>query len=66
MNKRFREGGYIERDVRALDEADVYEIKENGTYGAVEGAHDDIYMSRAIGLKASQITPKPYQNKRYK
>lgn len=53
MNRRYRECGYIERDARALDEADCYEIKEDGTYGAVEGEHDDIYMSRAIGLKAS-------------
>ncbi len=55
MNRRFREQGYIERDVRALDEADCYEIKEDGSYGAVEGGHDDIYMSRAIGLKASSL-----------
>ena len=55
MNRRYREEGYIERDARALDEADCYEIKEDGTYGAVEGGHDDIYMSRAIGLKASDL-----------
>lgn len=59
MNKRLREEGYIERDSRALDEADCYEIKENGSYGAIEGGHDDIYMSRAIGLKASQTAPLP-------
>ncbi|MEG1649511.1 MAG: terminase, partial [Rikenellaceae bacterium] len=53
MNRRYRECGYIERDARALDEADCYEIKEDGSYGAVDGEHDDIYMSRAIGLKAS-------------
>ena len=55
MNRRFREQGFVERDARALDEADCYEIKEDGTYGAVEGGHDDIYMSRAIGLKASDM-----------
>ncbi|MFI3314751.1 MAG: terminase [Rikenellaceae bacterium] len=55
MNRRFRECGYIERDVRALDEADCYEIKDDGSYGAVVGEHDDIYMSRAIGLKASDM-----------
>lgn len=55
MNRRFREQGYIERDARALDEADCYEVKEDGTFGAVEGGHDDIYMSRAIGLKASDM-----------
>ena len=60
MNKRFREQGYIERDGRALDEADTYEIKDNGSFGAVDGANDDIYMSRAIGLKASQVIELPY------
>lgn len=59
MNKRFREQGYIERDGRALDEADCYEVKPDGSYGAVDGEHDDIYMSRAIGLKASQLMPVP-------
>lgn len=59
MNKRLRENGYIEHDARALDEADTYEIKSDGSYGAVEGEHDDIYMSRAIALKASQITDPP-------
>ena len=32
MNKRYRELGYIERDSRALDEADTYEIKDNGLH----------------------------------
>lgn len=59
MNKRFREAGHIERDRRALDEADWYEIKNNGAFGAVQGQHDDIYMSRAIGLKASQLMDPP-------
>ncbi len=60
MNKRFRETGYIERDARALDEADYYEVREDGSYGAVAGEHDDIYMSRAIGLKASSQLPLPH------
>ena len=59
MNKRFREIGHIERDARALDEADCYEVREDGSYGAVAGEHDDIYMSRAIGLKASSQLPPP-------
>lgn len=62
MNKRLREQGYIERDRRALDEIDFYEIKDDGTFGAVDGQHDDIYMSRAIGLKASQTHEAPYRN----
>ena len=60
MNIRFREEGYIERDARALDEADHYEMKNDGSFGAVDGEHDDIYMSRAIGLKASRQMPLPF------
>lgn len=59
MNRRLRENGYIERDMRAIDEIETFEIKEDGSYGAVEGEHDDIYMSRAIGLKASQLYDMP-------
>lgn len=59
MNRRFREVLHIENDRRALDEARTYEIKANGSFGAVEGAHDDIYMSRAIALKASSLMPLP-------
>ncbi len=59
MNRRFREVGHIEYDKRALDEAQYYEMKPDGTYGAIEGKHDDLYMSRAIGLKASDTMPPP-------
>ena len=45
-----RDDGYIERDSRALDEADMFEHKPGGTMGAVDGEHDDIEMSSAIGL----------------
>ncbi|MFI3321099.1 MAG: hypothetical protein R3Y50_01080 [Rikenellaceae bacterium] len=55
MNRRMRERSYVEYDSRALDEADLYELKEDGTYGAVIGEHDDIYMSRAIGLKVCDL-----------
>ena len=55
MTKRLREILYIERDKRALDEIEWYELKPDGSYGAVEGKHDDIYMSRAIALKVSQL-----------
>lgn len=59
MNRRLREQEYIERDRRALDEIDYYEIKPNGTFGAVDGKHDDIYMSRGIGLVVSESMPHP-------
>lgn len=61
MNKRFRDVLHIEYDARALYEARVYEIKKDGSYGAVDGEHDDIYMSRAIALKASDLMPLPVE-----
>lgn len=50
LNSSIRDELYYERDLRACDEMDTYEIKENGTYGAVEGCHDDMVMATAIGL----------------
>ena len=48
--KVIRERLYIERDKRCLDEYDTYERKPNGAYGAIAGKHDDLLMTRAIGL----------------
>lgn len=48
--KVVRESLYIERDARCLNEMLVYEKKQNGAYGAVQGEHDDLLMTRAIGL----------------
>lgn len=48
--KVVREGMYIERDERCLNEMLVYERKQNGAFGAVQGEHDDLLMTRAIGL----------------
>lgn len=48
--KVVREGLYIERDQRCLNEMLVYERKQNGAFGAVQGEHDDLLMTRAIGL----------------
>ena len=45
-----RERGYVERDGRCLDEYLSYERRQNGSYGAVAGCHDDMLMTRAIGL----------------
>ena len=44
---------YVERDPRALDEYLQYERKQNGAYGAISGAHDDLLMARAIALYIS-------------
>ena len=46
-------------DTRARDECKCYEIKPDGSYGAIKGKHDDIYMSRAMALKASQLMELP-------
>ncbi len=48
--KCIREHLYTERDKRCLDEYLVYERKQNGSYGAIVGKHDDLLMTRAIGL----------------
>ena len=60
-NKRIREAQYIEFDLRAIAEAEQYEIKPDGSYGNIEGRdkHDDIHMSTMIALKVSQLMPLP-------
>jgi len=45
-----RERGYKERSHEALNEARVYEQKKNGSFGAKQGKHDDILMTRMIGI----------------
>jgi len=50
LNAALRDDAYIERDIRSCDEMDTYELKPNGTMGAVEGCKDDIVMATAIGL----------------
>ncbi len=48
--KAIREGVYVERDEDCLDEYLTYEQRQNGSYGALPGRHDDLLMTRAIGL----------------
>lgn len=50
LKKCVREQLYVERDERCLHQYLVYERKPNGSLGAVAGDHDDILMTRAIGL----------------
>ena len=45
-----REGLYIERDEACVDEFLTYERRANGSFGAITGKHDDMLMTRAIGL----------------
>lgn len=48
--KVIREHAYVERDEGCLDEYNQYEKKQNGSFGAIMGKHDDKLMTRAIGL----------------
>lgn len=50
LNAALRDITYIEHDMRACDEMDAYEVKPDGSYGAVEGMHDDHVMATAIGV----------------
>lgn len=54
-----RECGYVERDVQACCEMDTYEQHPNGSFGAKRGHHDDILMTRAIGLYVASCMPVP-------
>ena len=47
--KALRDHSYIERDIEAVNEMRFYE-QHNGRYEARRGKHDDILMTRAIGL----------------
>lgn len=45
-----RDCSYIERNINAISEYSVYEKKENSSFGAADGYHDDRVMARGIGL----------------
>lgn len=58
LRAKLRNEGYIERDARACAEFKAFQQNEDGTMGAVDGMHDDIVMSTAIGLYVSdQMAP---------
>lgn len=50
LNAALRDGAYTERDFITCDEMDVYEVKDNGSYGAVDGDHDDLVIGTAGAL----------------
>lgn len=52
-----RECAYVERDNEACNELMTYERRPNGSYGARQGYHDDILMTRAIGLFVMGLEP---------
>lgn len=59
ITRGLRDMGFIERDQRMLDECGWYELKQDGSYGAIDGQHDDIYMSSGINLWVSDKLPIP-------
>ena len=53
--------GYVERDQRAINEMSWFEVKPNGSTGAVEGEHDDIEIPTAgCTWMAIEYMPKPF------
>ena len=51
---------YIERCLDAANEHDTFEVKDDGTLGAVDGAHDDRHITRAIGNWICYSIDRPY------
>ena len=45
-----RDGAYIEHSDAAINELAWYEHKPRGGFGAIAGRHDDMVMTRAIGM----------------
>lgn len=60
-----RDGAYIERDMEACNELASYELKNNGSFGARRGCHDDILMTRAIGLQVCRELAPPRELPRF-
>lgn len=54
-----RDGRYIERSADACDELATYERLSNGSYAARSGRHDDILITRAIGLHVARELDSP-------
>lgn len=65
LRTAFRTNGLIENDDETLVECDQYELKDNGEYGAVDGAHDDRVMALAIGLWVCMNNMDPISEVRY-
>ena len=50
LKQVIRDGLYVERDDNAINELLTYGKKKDGKYGAVDGHHDDLVMTRAIAM----------------
>ena len=48
LNAAYRDDSLMNYDIRSMEQADTYEIKGNGSLGAVEGAHDDHVIADAL------------------
>lgn len=57
MINALRNNYYIEHDEMACHEFDVFERKPNGSFGAQEGEHDDILITRCIGYYIATHEP---------
>ena len=59
FNKLLRERAYEEYDERVYYEADYYELKADGSMGAVDGQNDDMLISTmgALWLATSYMDP---------
>ncbi len=57
MINALRNNHYIERDEKACHEFDVFERKPNGSFGAQDGEHDDILITRCIGYYIATQEP---------
>jgi hypothetical protein len=56
--KALRDGAYLERDIEAVNEMRDY-VERKGRYEARPGKHDDILMTRAIGLLVMDELARP-------
>ncbi len=61
-----RDKGYIETDMRVVDECKSYQRAEDGRLGAVDGMNDDLVMATAIGMwicNSQMSPPAEYEDK---
>ncbi|MFW9597499.1 MAG: hypothetical protein ACMV0Y_06060 [Paludibacter sp.] len=63
LQAALRDDTYRERNKEACNELDTYELKEDGTFGSADKCHDDMVMTRAIGLHISSKMPIPEEVK---
>lgn len=50
-----RDGMLLEREAACIDEFACYERRSDGSFGAILGHHDDMLMTRAIGMYVASV-----------